>query len=87
MARRILGRQPGLITRRTGDELLILDTVKDRIHQLNPSATFISEKLDEGLGDEEITRQLSAEFDVNYDVASSDVSAALERFQALGFIA
>ena len=41
MARRIIGRPGGLITRRRGDELLILDTVKDQIHQLNRSATFI----------------------------------------------
>jgi len=31
----------GLITRSRGDELLILDTVKHQIHQLNRSATFI----------------------------------------------
>jgi len=39
------------------------------------------------LADEEIARQRSSEFDNDYNVASSDISAALERLRALGFVA
>ena len=87
MVTRVLGRQQGLIVRRTGDELLILDTVKDQIHQLNPSAAFVWEKLDEGLSDGDISRLLSVEFDIDDEVARSDVAAAVTRFRALGLIA
>ena len=87
MVTRVLGRQQGLIVRRTGDELLILDTVKDQIHQLNPSAAFIWEKLDEGLSDGDISQLLSVEFGIDDEVARSDVAAAVARFRALGLIA
>jgi len=84
---RVLGQEQGLLVRRSGDELLILDTVNDRIHKLNETAAFIWDRLAEGLSDADIAGQLIAEFDVDNEVADSDLSAALKQFRALGFIA
>jgi hypothetical protein len=83
---RVRGRQHGLLARKSGDEILLLDTKADQIHQLNMSASFIWDRLEEGFCDEEIARLLAIEFDVVDYVAQADVTAAVAQFRVLGFI-
>jgi len=88
MTPRVLGRQHDLIVRRTADdELLILDTARDQIHQLNQTAALIWTKLGEGLSDAEIARILCSAFDVEEQAANLDVSTTIDRFRALGLLA
>jgi hypothetical protein len=86
VSRRVRGRQDGVIARWSGDELLLLDTVSDRIHQLNSTAGFIWDKLENGDSDEDIVQMLCNEFDVSADQARTDVAATLREFREQGLI-
>jgi len=76
-------RQTGLLVRDLDDEVLVLDTDADRIHQLNVSASFIWRQLANGASANEIAEHLAKEFDVVEDQAQRDVSEILRQFVAL----
>ncbi len=61
----------GLLFREVGDELLVLDTESDQVHQLNSAATTI---------------WLASEFDVGEDAAKRDVDETLERLRTIGLV-
>jgi len=84
---RTRGRQQGVIARWSGEELLLLDTVADRIHQLNSTAGFIWSKLENGDSDADIVQTLCNEFDVSADQARRDVEATLRQFRENGLLA
>ena len=81
---RTRSRQQGVIARRSDEELLLLDTVADRIHQLNPTAGFIWEKLAEDRSDAQIAQMLCDEFDVSPDQARADVEATVRLVSRAG---
>lgn len=68
----------GIVVERVGDETLILDTAKDRIHQLNSTAAYIWNLLDGTRTAGDIARMLSSEFAVDLETASRDVQATLQ---------
>ena len=76
-----------MIARWSDEELLLLDTVADRIHQLNPTAGFIWGKLAEDCSDADIAQMLCDEFDVSPDQARTDVEATLRQFREQGLLA
>ena len=84
---RTRSRQQGVIARRSDEELLLLDTVADRIHQLNPTAGFIWEKLAEDCSDAQIAQMLCDEFDVSPDQARADVEATVHLVREQGLLA
>ena len=85
---RIRSRQQGVIARWSGEELLLLDTVADRIHQLNSTAGFIWSKLGErSIPTLDIAQTLCNEFDVSADQARTDVEATLRQFRENGLLA
>ena len=84
--RRARGRQDGVIARWCGEELLLLDTVADRIHQLNSTAGLIWDKLENGDSDDDIVQMLSNEFDVSADQARTDLAATLYLFREQGLL-
>jgi hypothetical protein len=75
-----------VIARWSGDELLLLDTVSDRIHRLNSTAGLIWDKLERGDSDEDIVQMLCNEFDVSAHQARSDVAATLRQFHEQGLV-
>ena len=79
-------RRKDLVVRAVGADMLVLDLQSQRIHQLNPTASFIWKNCDVASSPAEIAALLAFEFDVAQDVAIQDVQRALEMLQALKLI-
>jgi len=78
-----LHRAPGLLVRDVGDEILILDTVADQIHQLNVSASLIWRLAESGLQEKEVAEALEKRFDISHDQAVRDTEATLRSLRDL----
>ena len=78
--------QDGVIARWSGEELLLLDTIADRIHQLNSTAGFTWDKLENGDSDEDIVQMFCDQFDVSADQARTDLAATLHLLREQGLI-
>jgi hypothetical protein len=76
----------GLLFREVGDELLVLDTESDQVHQLNSAATTIWRLYDRGISALEIGKAIASEFDVGEDAAKRDVDETLERLRTIGLV-
>ena len=76
-------RHDGLILRRVRQELLLLDTEFEKIHQLNETASFIWDKWEHVPDAVEIARLLAQKFDVEEHVVFNDVSAMVGRLREL----
>jgi len=69
-----------------GDEVLILDTQSNQVHQLNRTASFIWRSLGEVNTPECLGRMLSDQFDVAEEQATADVVVALAGFESAGLV-
>jgi Coenzyme PQQ synthesis protein D (PqqD) len=67
-------------------ELLILDQGSGVIHQLNPTATLIWQKCDEGLSAPQMAQLLAQKYEIEEDVARKDVVETLEKLKALNLV-
>ena len=67
-------------------DLLLLDTEADRIHQLNQTATFIWRHVEEAPSPERLAGLLAEAFDVDEQVAQTDVLETLKRLRALNLV-
>ena len=83
---RLRKRLTGVMIREVDEEVLLLDTESDQIHQLNQTASFIWRNCSEATSAEEIAARLTMEFDVGKDAALKDVIEVLGRLQALELI-
>ena len=79
-------RRQDLVVREVGTDTLVLDLESERIHQLNPTASFIWHHCDVASSPAEIAASLAFEFDVAQDIAIQDVQRALEMLGALKLI-
>jgi len=79
-------RRDDLILRRVQQELLLLDTEFNKIHQLNETASFIWDNWEQVPDVVEIAKLLAQKFDVGEDVALSDVSAMVGRLRELNLL-
>ena len=75
-------------SRKVGDELVLVPLVDnvakmDKLFNLNETAGFLWEKLNENSSAEELKSQLLEEFDVDEATAGKDVNAFLERVERL----
>ena len=68
----------GVLVRELEGEVLILDTVADRIHRLNPSAALVWRMHEDGAPDRDIAEALVQRYDVAPDVALRDVRATID---------
>jgi hypothetical protein len=75
--------KPGVLVRELDDEVLILDTVADRIHRLNSSAAVVWRMYEGGAADHVIAAALVAKFEVAPDAALADVRQTIETLQGL----
>ena len=83
---KVRARAEGLVAREVDGEYILLDTVADRVHQLNPSASLIWQLCCDGATVDEIAESLAEEYGLEGDVARRDVEAALAQFRELGFL-
>lgn len=73
-----------LMIRKLGDELLLLDPERDRVHQLNATASLIWELNEAGMAPEEIAERLASTFEVVHSEAEADVEITLAAFRERG---
>lgn len=79
-------RRVGIMVRGFDDDLLILDTEANQIHQLNQTASIIWRNVDESTAPEQLAGLLAETFDVEERVALTDVLETLERFRGLNLV-
>jgi Coenzyme PQQ synthesis protein D (PqqD) len=72
--------------REVDEELLVLDTEFDRIHQLNRTAYFIYRNCEEVSSAEELASLLASQYDVRQDIAQQDVDDTLSKLRAANLI-
>jgi hypothetical protein len=68
------------------DEVLLLDMHSNRIHQLNPTASFVWRKLAAPVSVDEMAGLMVRAFQISPEVAARDAADALERFKELELI-
>jgi hypothetical protein len=79
-------RRDGLILRKVQQDLLLLDTEFNQIHQLNETASFIWENWEQVPDPIGIARLLAQKFDVDEQVVLNDVSVIVGRLQELNLL-
>jgi len=80
-------KRDDLMARRVQDELLLLDMKSQRIHQLNETASFIWDMWNQVPDTKEIARLLAQRFDVDEDMALSDVTGIVAKLRELKLLA
>ena len=78
--------RPDLAIENADGEFIILDKAAGRVHQLNSSASFVWNGLCDGLATDKIALKLSEAFDVEPEIALSDVEAILAQFEGLALV-
>ncbi len=86
MVNAICPKLTGVTVRPVEDELLILDSETQRIHQLNPTASFIWRCCGESASEAEIASLLAEKFAVDKDIALRDVAETLRRLRELKLV-
>jgi hypothetical protein len=67
-------------------EVLVLDRRKEKIHQLNITASYIWERCDGQHSVVEIAKGLAASFDVDLGTVSGHVANAVRQLEGLGLL-
>lgn len=80
---RLRRKQDAVQAREVDDDLLLLDTDSDQIHQLNLTARFIWQRCDGEQSAEQIAGMLAEVFAVEPQVALEDVVETLGKLQSL----
>lgn len=75
--------RPDLAVGNVDSEVIVLDKVAGKVHQLNSSASFIWNCLSDGLDIDEIALLLSEAFNVEPETALTDVQVVLAQFEDL----
>ncbi len=78
--------RPTLSLQHIDGELVILDKENDKIHQLNEVAHFIWQQLEAGSDFEEVLKQLITEYDIDEQVAKTDLTNIIRQFEDLKLI-
>jgi hypothetical protein len=69
-------------TRHVGDEVVVLDRKRERIHQLNRTASFVWARCDGRHSMAEIAGEVAAAFDVDPARAGDDVATLVRELEA-----
>ena len=66
--------------------MVVLDRRAERIHQLNPTASFIWDRCDGACSVEQIAGGMTEAFDVDRETAAQDVAETVRQFTELGLL-
>jgi PqqD family protein of HPr-rel-A system len=80
------GRTPGIEIQTTGDELLVHDTAKAKVHVINATAARIFTLCDGDHTVAEIVHSVVAEWGIEPELARTDVEHVLTDFVQLGLL-
>jgi hypothetical protein len=67
-------------------EMVVLDRRAERIHQLNPTASFIWDRCDGDRSLEQIAGGMMEAFEVDWQTAAQDVTETVKQFAELGLL-
>lgn len=67
-------------------ELIVLDKVAGKVHQLNSSASFVWNCLDDGVAVSDIAQMLAEECDIERQTALEDVEKVIAQLKDLALI-
>jgi PqqD family protein of HPr-rel-A system len=81
-----LRRREGLQVRSIDGEVVILDSGRGTMHNLNPTASVIFEAIDGGLSAGEICDEVAARFDVAPEDAERDTRGLIRQLLDLGIV-
>ena len=76
----------GLISQTVDGELLILNREQEKIHQLNPIASFIWQRLDGQVSIDQIVTAITERYDVKEEVAKRDLESLVNELSDLKLI-
>ena len=76
----------GIAVRAVESELLLLDRETQRIHQLNPTASFIWHCCSDTTSEKEIASLLVEKYAVDEEIALRDVADTLYRLRELNLV-
>jgi methyltransferase-like protein len=76
----------GLIAQSVDGELLLLNREQEKIHQLNPVASFIWNKLDGQNTLEQLVTAITEKYDVEQNAAKRDLERLLNELSDLNLI-
>lgn len=76
----------GLIAQSVDGELIILNREQEKIHQLNPSASFIWNRLDGQASNDHLVTAIIEKYAVEQDVAQRDLESLLNELSDLQLI-
>jgi len=79
-------RRGDLKARSVDGEMVVLDRRTERIHQLNPTASFIWDRCDGDRTLEQIAGGMMEAFEVDRETAAQDVAATVRQFTDLGLL-
>lgn len=79
-------KSDSILVREVKQEVVLLDTADDRVHQLNATASFIWNRCEQAHTPEELAKWLAEAFDVDADVALQDTRAMLGTLRELKLV-
>jgi hypothetical protein len=77
---------PDVVSRRLGDEIVLVHLGTNQIYRLNATGARFWELAAEGLDEEAIAARLRAEFDVGDEQVRGEIAAMVERLAAQGLV-
>jgi hypothetical protein len=77
---------PDVVSRRVGDEAVLVDLKTNRIFALSPTGARFWELLSDGRARPEIERQLLEEYDVEHEQVTSEIDALVETLEGEGLV-
>ena len=76
-----------LIHERLGDKIILLYPDSGKFYELNDSATFIFERIINGMGKKDILRSLTNQFECDETEAAKDFDKFILNIKEAGFVA
>jgi Coenzyme PQQ synthesis protein D (PqqD) len=82
-----LSQCPGVVSRRLGDEMVLVNLETNRIFRLNRTGARLWELLEGARSTAELEELMEAEFDVGRDELRAELDTTLPRLAELGLVA
>lgn len=78
--------KPDVLTRKVGDEFVLVHMSRNQIFSLNPTAARLWELLTEGFSRADAVAQLTKEFDVDVETAETETRKLLRMLKREGLV-
>jgi len=79
-------KNPQIITKKIGEQLVILDPIAGEIRSLNQTASLIWENIEPKKNVEEIIKKICQEYEVSVKKSQKEVVVFLDKYLKIGLI-